>query len=117
VLNPPLSFLWFTFTIELWGMVTVELPKGWMPNDWWWGMLLMGTLTLLHSRGPLLLGLGVLLDLLLHHLHHLLILLHHLRPHITIRIEFPFGVLVSPWPATSSSFSRHFALTVIYKSK
>jgi len=45
-------------------MVTVELPKSWISNDWWWGLLLMGALILLHSRSPLLLGLSILLGAL-----------------------------------------------------
>jgi len=63
----------------------------------------MHSLTLLHSRIPLLLGLGILLNLLLHHLHHLLILLHHLCPHISIRSDIFLDIPINPWPASSSS--------------
>jgi len=49
-------------------------------------------------------------------LHHLLILLHHLSPHISIGIGIFLNIPVNSWPASSSSFSGHFALTVIFKS-
>jgi len=73
----------------------------------------MNAMTLLNSCCPLLLRLSILLDLLLLHL---LVMLHHLGPHVSIRIDILFSIPINSWPATTSSFSGHFSLTVIFKS-
>jgi hypothetical protein len=108
MLDPPLSFRWLPATVELRGMVPVILSESWISHNWRRWMWLMHSRTLLHSCGPLLLRLSVLLNLLLHHMHHLLILLHHLCSHLSIRVNILRHILINSWPASSSSCSRHF---------